>query len=134
MASSTAKGSIAGRAVTGAAWTILTGIGSRALGLVGTVVLTYYLARDVLGEVSDAAVVTIVASQVATLGVGQYIIANPQAGRAVAWHATVIHQVIGWMAIGLCLAFVHQARRLDEGLMSSTTISWASALRRRWIE
>ncbi len=63
--------SLAARAVSGAAWTILTGFGSRGLGLVGTVVLTYYLARDVLGEVSDASIVTLLASQFSTIGVGQ---------------------------------------------------------------
>jgi PST family polysaccharide transporter len=102
MARGTSKG-LAARAVSGAAWTILTGIGSRALGLVGTVVLTYYLARDVIGEVSDAAIITALASQFSTIGVGQYLIANPDADESVAWHATVFHQVIGWIAIGACL-------------------------------
>ena len=101
----TDKTSRATTAVRGAAWTILTGIGSRGIGLVGTVVLTYFLARDVLGEVSDASVAVLIASQFSTLGVGQYLIANPKAGREVAWHATVLHLTLGALAIGACVVF-----------------------------
>ena len=55
-------GSVAMKAVRGAAWTIGTGVGSRALGLMGTVLLTYFIARDELGEVSDAAVAVVLAA------------------------------------------------------------------------
>jgi PST family polysaccharide transporter len=95
--------SIAARAVSGAAWTILTGIGSRGLGLIGTVVLTYYLSRDTLGEVSDASIVVLTANQVTVIGVGQYLIAKPKAGRDVAWHATMVHLVLGAFALAACL-------------------------------
>jgi lipopolysaccharide exporter len=100
------KKSLGSRAVAGAAWTILTGIGSRAIGLVGTVVLTYFLAREVIGEVSDAAVVTLLATQFSTLGVGQYLIAKPEAGRDVAWHAVLFHLGLGVIALGACIVFV----------------------------
>ena len=93
------------RAVSGAAWTILTGIGARGLGLAGTVVLTYYLARDVIGEVSDAAIVTLLANQFSSIGLGQYLIAKPKAGRDVAWHAFVFHLGLGVLALGACLVF-----------------------------
>jgi PST family polysaccharide transporter len=93
------------RAVRGAAWTILTGIASRGLGLVGTVVLTYYLARETIGEVSDASIVVLLANQFSTIGVGQYLIAKPKLGRNVAWHATVFHLVLGVIAIGACVLF-----------------------------
>ena len=102
----TTKASVASRAVSGAAWTILTGIGSRGLGLVGTVVLTYYLARDVIGEVSDASIVTLLATQFSTIGLGQYLIAKPKAGRDVAWHAVVFHLALGVVALGACIVFV----------------------------
>ena len=95
-----------GRAVSGAAWTILTGVGARGLGLVGTVVLTYYLARDVLGEVADASIVTLLATQFSSVGLGQYLIAKPDAGRDVAWHAVLLHLALGVLALGACLVFM----------------------------
>jgi PST family polysaccharide transporter len=91
--------SLAMMAVRGAAWTVATGIGSRALGLVGTLVLTYFVSRDELGEVSDAAVAVVLANQLSTVGVGQYYIARPNAGRDVAWHATVVHVALGFAAL-----------------------------------
>jgi lipopolysaccharide exporter len=100
------KETLGSRAVSGAAWTILTGVGARGLGLVGTVVLTYYLARDVIGEVSDASIVTLLATQFSTIGLGQYLVAKPNAGRDVTWHAVVFHLVLGVLALGACLLFV----------------------------
>ena len=97
------RGSLAMKAVRGAAWTIATGVGSRALGLAGTLALTYFIARSELGEVSDAAVAVVLANQFSTLGVGQYYIATPTAGRQVAWHATVVHVALGVGAIAAVL-------------------------------
>jgi lipopolysaccharide exporter len=94
--------SIARKAVRGAAWTIATGIGSRALGLVGTLALTRFVAPDIYGEVSAASVITLLFNQFSTWGVGQYVIAKPKAGREIAWHATVVHVGVG--AVALLLA------------------------------
>ena len=102
-----AKRSLGARTVSGAAWTILTGVGSRGVGLVGTVVLTYYLARSELGEVADASVVTLLATQFSSLGLGQYLVAKPTAGRDVVWHALVLHLSLGIVALGACLALMH---------------------------
>lgn len=100
-------GSVAMKAVRGAAWTIGTGVGSRALGLMGTVLLTYFIARDELGEVSDAAVAVVLANQFSACGVGQYYISRPSAGRAVAWHATMVHLLLGIAALSAVLAIGH---------------------------
>jgi lipopolysaccharide exporter len=100
------KTSLGARAVAGAAWTILTGAGSRALGLVGTIVLTYFLSRDLLGGVSDAAIVTILASQLSTVGIGAYLVSKANAGRDVAWHATVLHLGLGIIALAVCIFFM----------------------------
>lgn len=99
--------SLATRAVRGAAWTIATGIGSRSLGLVGTLVLTYFVARSELGAVSDAAVVVLLASMFSTLGLGQYYVAHPAAGRDVAWHATVVYVAFGVVSLTAVLAVGH---------------------------
>jgi PST family polysaccharide transporter len=93
--------------VRGAAWTIATGIGSRALGLVGTLAVTYFVSRAELGEVSDAAVVVVLAMQFSTLGMGQYYIARPSAGRDVAWHATLAHMGLGVVSLGAVLLLAH---------------------------
>jgi PST family polysaccharide transporter len=98
------RGSLVLKAVRGAAWTIATGIGSRALGLAGTLVLTYFVARDELGEVSDAAIAVLLANQFSTIGLGQYYVARPSAGRDVAWHATVAHLAMGLVAVASLLA------------------------------
>jgi lipopolysaccharide exporter len=99
--------SLASKAVWGAAWTIGTGVGSRALGLVGTLVVTYFVSRDDLGEVSDAAVAVLLANQVSTVGVGQYYVSRPDVGREVAWHATVVHVALGAVAIAALLVTRH---------------------------
>ncbi len=89
-----------GSAVRGAAWTILTGIGSRIVGLFGTLWLTYYLAPEVQGEVSDAFIVVLTAHQLSTLGVQQYLVAGPEPEKGLAWHVTVFQFVLGLVAFG----------------------------------
>jgi len=92
--------SIARTAVRGAAWTIATGLGSRALGLVGTLLIARFVAPDDYGEVSTASVYLLLVNQFTTLGVGQYVIARPNAGREAAFHATFFHLTIGVVALG----------------------------------
>ena len=90
------RGSLAMKAVRGAAWTIATAIGSRALGPRRDARRSRTSSPESeLGEVSDAAVAVVLANQFSTLGVGQYYIATPTAGRQVAWHATVVHVALG---------------------------------------
>jgi PST family polysaccharide transporter len=95
------------KAVRGAAWNIATGVGSRALGLFGSLAMTYFVARGELGEVFDAAVVVLLANQFSSLGVGQYYVARPTAGRDVAWHATLVHLALGLMALASVLMLAH---------------------------
>jgi PST family polysaccharide transporter len=99
--------SLAVKAAGGAAWTIATGIGARALGLVGTLTLTYFVARDELGQVSDAAVAVVLANQFSTLGVGQYYISRRSVDENLAWHATVAHLALGIVALAAVLFFGH---------------------------
>jgi PST family polysaccharide transporter len=87
------------KAVSGVAWTIVTGGAARLLGLGGTVVLTHFLAPDVCGDVSAASIAVITANQFSQLGVGLYVIANRDCGRRVIFHATVIHLSLGLFAL-----------------------------------
>jgi lipopolysaccharide exporter len=94
-----------GSAVRGAGWTILTGIGSRFVGLFGTLWLTYFLTPDIQGEVSDAFIVVLTAHQISTFGVQQYLVAGPEENRELAFHITVFHFVTGIVAFGLVILF-----------------------------
>jgi lipopolysaccharide exporter len=99
--------SLAVEAAGGAAWTIATGVGARALGLVGTLAITYFVARSEIGEVADAAVAVGLANQFSTAGVGQYYISRSAGGAGdaakVAWHATVAHVGLGLIALAVVL-------------------------------
>jgi PST family polysaccharide transporter len=109
-AGSAERAQLAERAVRGAAWVILAGLGARVLGMIVTLLLTYFLDPGALGEVSGASILVLSASQLGTLGVGQYIIAHKgRAGRDVTWHATMIHQLLGVVTIGTLLGVERQA-------------------------
>jgi lipopolysaccharide exporter len=96
--------SLGTKAVRGAVWTISSSIGARAIGLAGTLAVTRFVTPAEYGEVSVAAVLAMTANQLSTLGVGQYIIARPLAGRDVAFHATVCHTGLGALALALMVA------------------------------
>ena len=91
--------SIGRHAVSGAMWSTAAGLVARALSLVGTIILVRFLAPAEYGEVQAASVLVLSAGQFATLGVGAYIISFPRSGRIVAFHATVIHVVLGLAAV-----------------------------------
>ncbi len=80
-------------------------MGSRALGLVGTLILTRFLTPAEYGEVTVAAVVVLTASQFSTAGLGQFIVARPDAPRGAVFHATVFHVVFGIVALLAVLVF-----------------------------
>lgn len=89
----------------GALWTTSSGLVARALGLVGTLLLARFLTPHEYGEVSVAAVLVMTASQLSTLGFGQYLVAKPDASVSTAFHVSVFHAVSGLCALGLLLAF-----------------------------
>ena len=60
--------SILRKAVTGTMWVVLTSLVARAIGVVGTLVLTRFMAPDAYGEVSAATVVVLTASQFSATG------------------------------------------------------------------
>lgn len=95
--------SLARQTVRSAVWSILAGFASRGLGLIGTLVVTRFIAPAEYGEVTVAAVMVLTANQISTLGFGHYLIATPNAGRDAAFHATVYHVVLGALALALLL-------------------------------
>jgi PST family polysaccharide transporter len=76
------------RAVRSAAWTLPTSVGTRALGLLGTLLLARYLAPNEYGVVMAAVIVATTASSATTFGVGIYLVANPEISRAERFHAS----------------------------------------------
>src|SRR6185295_10417412 len=96
----TATSSIAHKAVAGAMWGTGASLLVRALSLVGTVIIVRFLTPAEYGAIQSAAVVVLTASQLATLGVGPYIVTFRDAGPRVAFHATVIHVGLGLLALG----------------------------------
>lgn len=94
---------IIGKAARGAFWMILSGSGSRVIGILGTLAVTHYLAPEEYGEASLAALVILIASTVSNGGLAQYIAARPQASRDVVFHALVLYFVMGVLAVGAAL-------------------------------
>lgn len=88
------------RTIRGAAWTLSTGLGSRALGLVGTLLLARFLVPQEYGEVMAAAIVTTTAFGVTTLGVGIYVINTRDLTSSQSFHATCWFLATGAVAFG----------------------------------
>ena len=86
--------------VRGALWTIGAGMGSRALGLAGTLIITRFVAPAEYGEVTVAAVLAMTANQLSTIGWGQYLVSRPDAPRSMAFHVTTFHVCLGVLALG----------------------------------
>jgi lipopolysaccharide exporter len=80
-------------------------MGSRAIGLVGTLVITRFVAPAEYGEVTVAAVLGMTANQFSTIGWGQYLVSRPEAPRSVAFHVTAFHVCLGLLALALLLVF-----------------------------
>jgi lipopolysaccharide exporter len=89
--------------VRGALWTVSSGVGSRAVGLVGTLVITRFIAPADYGEVTVAAVLGMSANQLSTIGWGQYLVSHPHAPRSMVFHVTVFHVCMGVLALGVLL-------------------------------
>ena len=112
--SSAASSSLTARTVRGAAWTLSTSLGTRVIGLVGTLLLARYLAPEEYGEVTAASIVPLTAFAATSLGVGNYLLVNPKLGRAEVFHATcwflstgVVALAVAWAASGVIGPYFH---------------------------
>lgn len=94
---------LAHKAVSGAIWTIGASVSSRLIGVIGTLLLTHFLAPDVVGEVGVATVLVLTVNVMANVGFGPYVLAT-NAGREASFHATVF--TLGLSALGLGLLLV----------------------------
>lgn len=82
-------------------------MGGRAVGVLGTLVLTRFLAPEIIGEVSDAAILAMTANWITIWGFGQYTVVKGRGAdaREVTWHATFMYLVLGVVSIGLVALF-----------------------------
>ncbi len=96
--------SLTTRTVRGVAWTLPTSLGSRVVGLVGTLLLARYLAPAEYGEVMAAQIVTLIAFSSTTFGVGIYLLSNRDLTRTDVFHATCWFNATGAAALAVVWA------------------------------
>ena len=99
--------SLAHKAARGALWTVISSMGGRAVGVIGTLVMTRFLTTKEIGEVADALVVVMSASWITIWGFGQYAVVKGRGPDAaeVTWHATVAYFVLGTISLGFIAIF-----------------------------
>lgn len=99
--------SLAHKAARGAAWTVISSMGGRAIGVFGTLVMTRFLHPAQIGEVSDATIIVMTANWLTIWGFGQYAVVRGRGEDAaeVTWHATFAYIVLGVLSLGLVALF-----------------------------
>jgi PST family polysaccharide transporter len=97
--------SVSKRAIRGAAWTLPSTLLSRAVGLVGTILIARYLVPAEYGEVSAAAIVTTSAHSLTTLGLGIFLVTRPHAAREEWFHASTFYLATGAVVFALVWLF-----------------------------
>lgn len=118
---------VAGRAVQGLLWAALFGWGSRVVSLCATVVLTFFLDRSVLGEVSTAAILVASLSQLSMLGVPTYLSIRKELSEDTRWTAVVLLGAVGVIAGLLALALgAPVGRKLGVPLLAEY-VPWLAA-------
>ena len=99
--------SLAHKAARGALWTVISSMGGRAVGVIGTLVMTRFLDTHAIGEVADAVVLVMSANWITIWGFGQYAVVKGRGPDAleVTWHATFFYLVLGVISLGLMAIF-----------------------------
>lgn len=95
--------SIATKAARGAGWNLVAGAGSRVVALVGTLILTRFIAPGEYGEISAASITILTAMMLTDASVGQSIMARHVAPD-VCFHAFVLHMATA--VLGLVPVFL----------------------------
>lgn len=95
--------SVAKQAARGVAWNMLLGVSSRMLQLVGTLILTRFIAPDEYGAVLTASIAVMTAGVLTSFAFGQHLIAK-KATPDVAFQAMVVHVALGVVAMAFVFA------------------------------
>ena len=93
--------SLAQKAAAGFLWTTGANVGSRILTIISTFILTRFLPPEAQGEVYAALVFVQTFAVATSLGVGQYIAANPEEGRETGFHGSVLLLGAGALACAI---------------------------------
>lgn len=81
-------------------WTVGMGLGSRVVGLIGTLLITRFLTPEMVGEVTAAWTLIMSASLLTGFGLGNYYIVKG-GGREIGFHMTVYSLLFGVVGLGL---------------------------------
>jgi lipopolysaccharide exporter len=95
--------SIARKAARGVAWNMAVGVSARVLQLVGTVMLTRFIAPEAYGDVIAASITVGLFGVVTSFAFGQYLMAK-KAPPHIAFQSAVLH--FGMGAVAMMVAFV----------------------------
>lgn len=119
--------SVARAAAKGVAWNMAFGMGARLVQLVGTLVLTRFLAPEAYGAVLAASITVVTVGTLTTFAFGQYLIAH-RADARVAFQATVLHIALGVVAMVPVVVFRGPiSRMLDTEAMAPFVAGYALA-------
>jgi PST family polysaccharide transporter len=108
--------SIAQQAARGALWTIASSIGGRAIGVLGTLIITRFIAPGVVGEVSAATILCMTANWLSIWGFGQWAVVRGRGedAEAVTFQATAFYVGLGVLSLGAIALFgAHFTHLLD---------------------
>lgn len=94
-----AEASIGNRAARGAIWNVGASVGSRVIGLIGTLYMTRLLAPDVIGEVSAAAVLANTGNWLSHLGFNQYMMTKAHDDDERTFHIAVVNATFATVII-----------------------------------
>jgi lipopolysaccharide exporter len=117
------------RAARGAALSIMSSLGGRAIGLVSTLVLTRFLSQADYGAVMVAIAIVLTSDELTQFGLLQYIVAKPRAGREFVFHAAVYHFGIGVIVFGLVALFADPLVALFQSSSSGASSGEGEAVR-----
>jgi len=95
-----------------AIWTIGAGLTARALGLLGTLLLTRSISPSDYGAVSVASLLIATLGAISSLGLGQHVVAHPGGSPQSTSTATWMHLGLGALPLVLSILGRYQAERL----------------------
>jgi lipopolysaccharide exporter len=91
--------SVGKRATRGAIWNVGASTGTRAIGLIGTLLMTRLLAPDAMGEVSSASIVAQTANWLSSWGFNQYMIVHGTKGDEETYHVSMVNLAFGLVGL-----------------------------------
>ena len=94
--------SLATKTLIGALWSVGTRLGARVVGLVGTLVITRFLAPDIMGEVAVAVVTVKTARELTEVAFGQYVVVKTKDDPGAVYHA-LFYSVVTVLVTGAIL-------------------------------